>query len=186
MEELKENNAPRDRAILVGLSSPRLDRKENADEESLEELGALVETAGGVSVGVVLQTLPSPNPHTFIGEGKVDEIRELVKSQEATMIIFDNDLSPSQMRVLSEEFGVQVLDRSGLILDIFAQRAKTKEGRLQVELAQYQYLLPRLIGMWTHLSVRRARRARAPSARRAPAKRSLRPTAATSTERSTS
>ena len=151
MEELKENNAPRDRAILVGLSSPRPDRKENADEESLEELGALVETAGGVSVGVVLQTLPSPNPHTFIGEGKVDEIRELVKSQEATMVIFDNDLSPSQMRVLSEEFGVQVLDRSGLILDIFAQRAKTKEGRLQVELAQYQYLLPRLIGMWTHL-----------------------------------
>ena len=151
MEELKENNAPRDRAILVGLSSPRLDKKENADEESLEELGALVETAGGVSVGVVLQTLPSPNPHTFIGEGKVAEIRELVKSQEATMVIFDNDLSPSQMRVLSEEFGVQVLDRSGLILDIFAQRAKTKEGRLQVELAQYQYLLPRLIGMWTHL-----------------------------------
>ena len=151
MEELKENTAPRDRAILVGLSSPRLDRKENADEESLEELGALVETAGGVSVGVVLQTLPSPNPHTFIGEGKVDEIRELVKSQEATMVIFDNDLSPSQMRVLSEEFGVQVLDRSGLILDIFAQRAKTKEGRLQVELAQYEYLLPRLIGMWTHL-----------------------------------
>ena len=151
MEELKENNAPRDRAILVGLSSPRLDKKENADEESLEELGALVETAGGVSVGVVLQTLPSPNPHTFIGEGKVDEIRELVKSQEATMVIFDNDLSPSQMRVLCEEFGVQVLDRSGLILDIFAQRAKTKEGRLQVELAQYQYLLPRLIGMWTHL-----------------------------------
>ena len=151
MEELKENTAPRDRAILVGLSSPRLDRKENADEESLEELGALVETAGGVSVGVVLQTLPSPNPHTFIGEGKVDEIRELVKSQEATMVIFDNDLSPSQMRVLSEELGVQVLDRSGLILDIFAQRAKTKEGRLQVELAQYQYLLPRLIGMWTHL-----------------------------------
>ena len=151
MEELKENNAPRDRAILVGLSSPRLDKKENADEESLEELGALVETAGGISVGVVLQTLPSPNPHTFIGEGKVDEIRELVKSQEATMVIFDNDLSPSQMRVLSEEFGVQVLDRSGLILDIFAQRAKTKEGRLQVELAQYQYLLPRLIGMWTHL-----------------------------------
>ena len=152
MEELKENNAPRDRAILVGLSSPRLDRKENADEESLEELGALVETAGGVSVGVVLQTLPSPNPHTFIGEGKVDEIRELVKSQEATMVIFDNDLSPSQMRVLCEEFGVQVLDRSGLILDIFAQRAKTKEGRLQVELAQYQYLLPKLSGMGTSMS----------------------------------
>lgn len=151
MEELKTIETPRDRAILVGLSSPRLDKKENADEESLRELEALVETAGGVSVGVVLQTLPSPNPRTFIGEGKVEEIRELVQGQEATMVIFDNDLSPSQMRVLTEEFGVQVLDRSGLILDIFAQRAKTKEGRLQVELAQYQYLLPRLVGMWTHL-----------------------------------
>lgn len=151
MEELKTIETPRDRAILVGLSSPRLDKKENADEESLRELEALVETAGGVSVGVVLQTLPSPNPRTFIGEGKVEEIRELVQGQEATMVIFDNDLSPSQMRVMTEEFGVQVLDRSGLILDIFAQRAKTKEGRLQVELAQYQYLLPRLVGMWTHL-----------------------------------
>ena len=151
MEERKEIENPRDRAILVGLNSPRLDRRENADEESLEELAALVETAGGVSVGVVLQTLPSPNPRTFIGEGKVAEIRELVQGQEATMVIFDNDLSPSQMRVLTEEFGVQVLDRSGLILDIFAQRARTKEGRLQVELAQYQYLLPRLVGMWTHL-----------------------------------
>ncbi len=148
-ETVMEN--PRDRAVLVGLASPRLDRKENADEQSMDELSALVETAGGVCVGVVLQTLPAPNPRTFIGEGKVDEIRELVKSQEATMVIFDNDLSPSQMRVLTEEFGVQVLDRSGLILDIFAQRARTKEGRLQVELAQYQYLLPRLVGMWTHL-----------------------------------
>ena len=142
---------PRDRAVLVGLASPRLDRKENADEQSMDELAALLETAGGVCVGVVLQTLAAPNPRTFIGEGKVDEIRELVKAQEATMVIFDNDLSPSQMRVLTEEFGVQVLDRSGLILDIFAQRARTKEGRLQVELAQYQYLLPRLVGMWTHL-----------------------------------
>ena len=151
MEELKENNAPRDRAILVGLSSPRLDRKENADEESLEELGALVETAGGVSVGVVLQTLPSPNPHTFIGEGKVEEVKRMVDNEQATMVIFDNDLSPSQIRVLTELLGVQVIDRSGLILDIFAQRARTKEGCLQVELAQYQYLLPRLIGMWSHL-----------------------------------
>ena len=142
---------PRDRAVLVGLASPRLDRKENADEQSMDELAALLETAGGVCVGVVLQTLAAPNPRTFIGEGKVEEIRELVKAQEATMVIFDNDLSPSQMRVLTEEFGVQVLDRSGLILDIFAQRARTKEGRLQVELAQYQYLLPRLVGMWTHL-----------------------------------
>ncbi len=149
MNEITET--PRDKAILVGLSSPRLSARENADEQSLEELEALVETAGGVSVGVVLQTLAAPNPRTFIGEGKVAEIKELVAAQEATMVIFDNDLSPSQMRVLTDELGVQVLDRSGLILDIFAQRAKTKEGRLQVELAQYQYLLPRLTGMWTHL-----------------------------------
>ncbi len=149
MNEITET--PRDKAILAGLSSPRLPRRENADEQSLAELQALVETAGGVSVGVMLQTLPAPNPRTFIGEGKVAELKELAASAEATMVIFDNDLSPSQMRVLTEELGVQVLDRSGLILDIFAQRAKTKEGRLQVELAQYQYLLPRLIGMWTHL-----------------------------------
>ena len=146
----KTVEAPRDRAILVGLSSPVL-KQDCADEQSMDELAALVETAGGVSVATVLQNLPAPNPRSFIGEGKVAEIKELVRAQEATMVLFDNDLSPSQMRVLTEELGVQVLDRSGLILDIFAQRAKTKEGRLQVELAQYQYLLPRLIGMWTHL-----------------------------------
>ena len=152
MEEnkLKTVEQPRDRVVLVGLSSPVL-KSDSADEESMDELAALVETAGAVSVATVLQNLPSPNPRSFIGEGKVAEIKELIGSTEATMAIFDNDLSPSQMRVLTEDLGVQVLDRSGLILDIFAQRAKTKEGRLQVELAQYQYLLPRLIGMWTHL-----------------------------------
>ena len=152
MEEnkLKTVEQPRDRVVLVGLSSPVL-KTDSADEESMDELAALVETAGAVSVATVLQNLPSPNPRSFIGEGKVAEIKELIGSTEATMAIFDNDLSPSQMRVLTEDLGVQVLDRSGLILDIFAQRAKTKEGRLQVELAQYQYLLPRLIGMWTHL-----------------------------------
>ena len=152
MEEnkLKTVEQPRDRVVLVGLSSPVL-KADSADEESMDELAALVETAGAVSVAAVLQNLPSPNPRSFIGEGKVAEIKELIGSTEATMAIFDNDLSPSQMRVLTEDLGVQVLDRSGLILDIFAQRAKTKEGRLQVELAQYQYLLPRLIGMWTHL-----------------------------------
>ena len=137
--------------MLAGLNSPRLSARDNADESTMEELGALVETAGGETVGMVLQNRATPDPRTFIGEGKVEEIRELVKTQEATTVIFDNDLTPSQMRVLTEEFGVQVLDRSALILDIFAQRAKTREGRLQVELAQYQYLLPRLIGMWTHL-----------------------------------
>ena len=151
MNETTTVETPRDRAVLVGLASPRLERRESADEESMRELEALVETAGAVSTAVVLQSLDTPNPRTFIGEGKVEEVRELVKSTEATMVLFDNDLSPSQMRVLTEEFGVQVLDRSGLILDIFAQRARTKEGRLQVELAQYEYLLPRLVGMWTHL-----------------------------------
>ena len=147
-DELKK---PRDVAVLAGLSSPRLDRADNADEETMAELEALVETAGGEAAALVLQNRASPDPRTFIGEGKVEEIKELVKSQEATMVIFDNDLSPSQLRVLTELLGVQVLDRCGLILDIFAQRARTREGRLQVELAQYQYLLPRLTGMWTHL-----------------------------------
>ena len=117
----------------------------------MEELSALVETAGGETVGIVLQNRASPDPRTFIGEGKTAEVQLYCENTGATMVIFDNDLSPSQMRVLTELLGVQVLDRCGLILDIFAQRAKTKEGRLQVELAQYQYLLPRLTGMWTHL-----------------------------------
>ena len=151
MREQTELTKPRDIAILAGLSSHRLDVKDNADEESMEELEALVETAGGEAAVSVLQNRASPDPRTFIGEGKVAEIKELVKVTEATTVIFDNDLSPSQMRVLTEELGVQVLDRSALILDIFAQRARTREGRLQVELAQYQYLLPRLTGMWTHL-----------------------------------
>ena len=151
MREQMEIKKPRDVAILVGLSSPRLEAKDNADEESMEELEALVETAGGEAAASVLQNRASPDPRTFIGEGKVAEVKELIQNEEATTVIFDNDLGPSQMRVLTEELGVQVLDRSALILDIFAQRARTREGRLQVELAQYQYLLPRLTGMWTHL-----------------------------------
>ena len=148
---MRETEEIRDRVVLVGLNSPVLKREENADSETMEELAALVQTAGAETVGMVLQNRPSPDPRTFIGEGKVQEVLELCRSVGATMVIFDNDLSPSQMRVLTELLGLQVLDRCGLILDIFAQRAKTKEGRLQVELAQYQYLLPRLTGMWTHL-----------------------------------
>ena len=140
----------RDYAVLVGLKSPVLGR-DSADEESLTELAALVETAGAESVGMILQSREKPDPHSFIGEGKVEEVKRMVENSQATMVIFDNDLSPSQIRVLTELCGVQVLYRSGLILDIFAQRARTKEGCLQVELAQYQYLLPRLIGMWSHL-----------------------------------
>ena len=148
IEENKEKK--RDYAVLVGLRSPVLGA-DSADEESLAELAALVDTAGRQAVGTILQSRDKPEHHRFIGEGKVEEVKRMVENSDATMVIFDNDLSPSQIRVLTELCGVQVLDRSGLILDIFAQRAKTKEGCLQVELAQYQYLLPRLVGMWTHL-----------------------------------
>ena len=148
---MQQTEEVRDKVVLVGLSSPVLKKEENADEDTMEELSSLVETAGAETVGIVLQNRPSPDPRTFIGEGKVAEVQLYCENTGATMVIFDNDLSPSQMRVLTELLGVQVLDRCGLILDIFAQRAKTKEGRLQVELAQYQYLLPRLTGMWTHL-----------------------------------
>ena len=150
---MTENNTQEkiDRAVLVGLNAFSLPKEDNATEASMEELAALLETAGGESVGVVLQSKDSPDPRTFIGEGKVAEVKELVKAMDADMVIFDNALSPSQQRVLSEELKVPVLDRSALILDIFAQRARTLEGRLQVELAQYKYLLPRRLGMWTHL-----------------------------------
>ena len=140
-----------DRAVLAGLNSPVLSREENATEESLEELEALLETAGGVCVGTVLQNKATPDPKTFLGEGKVEEVKQLVEAAGADLVIFDNDLTPSQQRSLTEAIGVQVLDRPALILDIFAQRARTSEGRLQVELAQYKYLLPRLTSMWSHL-----------------------------------
>lgn len=145
--EVKEIN----RAVLVGLNAPNLRREENADDESLEELAALLDTAGGTCLGMVLQNKSAPDPRTFIGEGKTEEVRELVQRLGADIVIFDNPLSPSQQRVLTEELGVTVMDRSALILDIFAKRARTSEGRLQVALAQYKYLLPRLTGMWKHL-----------------------------------
>lgn len=156
------------KAVLAGLASPRLEKGESADEQSMAELSALLETAGGIAVGEVLQNRPSPDPRTFVGEGKVAEIRQLVETEGAELVIFDNELSPSQMRVLTEELGVQVLDRSGLILDIFAQRARTREGRLQVELAQYKYLLPRLTGMWGHLVRQTAAGGRSPIGTRGP------------------
>ena len=150
MTENQEKKAI-NRAVLVGLNAHCLSREENADDSSMEELADLLETAGGVCVGTVFQNKDAPDPRTFIGEGKVAEVKELVEAMGADMVIVDNPLSPSQQRALSEDLKVQVLDRAALILDIFAQRARTKEGRLQVELAQYQYLLPRLLGMWTHL-----------------------------------
>jgi len=128
-----------------------MEPEERATEESLAELEALLETAGGVCVGTVLQRRQAPEARTLIGEGKVREVKDLVEAEGATLVVFDNELSPSHQRALSEDLKVRVLDRSALILDIFAQRARTREGRLQVELAQYKYLLPRLTGMWTHL-----------------------------------
>lgn len=117
----------------------------------MAELAALVETAGGEAVAYLLQNRAAPDARSFIGDGKVKELAALIESNGCELAVFDNALSPSQMRVLSEELGVKVLDRSALILDIFAQRAQTREGQLQVELAQYEYLLPRLTGMWQHL-----------------------------------
>ena len=145
MEDKKE------RAVLAGLSAASMDEHERSTEVSMDELAALVETAGGEAVAMLIQNRATPEPRSFIGDGKVQEMKALIEANDCDLAVFDNELSPSQMRVLSEDLGVKVLDRSGLILDIFAQRARTREGQLQVELAQYKYLLPRLTGMWTHL-----------------------------------
>ena len=141
-----------DRAVLVGLNADSFRPEQTATEQTLEELRSLLETAGGECAGVVLQNRHAPDAHSFIGEGKAQEVAELVQATEANMVVFDNELSPSQVRALEELTGAVVLDRSALILDIFAQRARTAEGRLQVELAQYRYLLPRLSGMGRSLS----------------------------------
>lgn len=141
-----------ERAVLVGLNADCFTQAQTATEETLEELEALLETAGGFCTGKVLQNRHTPDSHSFIGEGKAQEVRMLAEFTEATMVVFDNELSPGNIRALEEIIGLPVLDRSALILDIFAQRARTKEGRLQVELAQYQYLLPRLSGMGKSLS----------------------------------
>ena len=158
----------RNHAVLVGLHASSLSQEENASDATLEELEALLETAGGVCVGSVLQNRETPEARTFIGEGKVAEVAALVQAQGADLVVFDNELSPSQQRVLTEEVGAQVIDRAGLILDIFAQRARTKEGRLQVELAQYKYLLPRLTGMWGHLVRQTASGGKSPIGTRGP------------------
>lgn len=158
----------KDKAVLVGLWANCLSAEENATESSLKELAALLETAGGECGGVVTQNKDAPDPRTFIGEGKLEEVKELAEAGKADMVIFDNALSPSQQRVLTEELSRPVLDRSALILDIFAKRAQTKEGRLQVELAQYKYLLPRLTGMWGHLVRQTASGGKSPIGTRGP------------------
>ena len=151
MEQKFDENKP-ERAVLVGLNADCFTAQQTATDETLEELEALLETAGGFCTGKILQNRHAPDAHSFIGEGKAQEVKMLCEFTEATMVVFDNELSPGHIRALEEILGVTVLDRSALILDIFAQRAKTKEGRLQVELAQYKYLLPRLSGMGKSLS----------------------------------
>ena len=148
---MENNDMKIERAVLAGLAAASMEPSERSSEISMQELAALVETAGGEAIGMMIQNRPTPDPRSFIGDGKVAELKAFIDMNDCDLAVFDNELSPSQMRVLGEELGVKVLDRSGLILDIFAQRAQTREGQLQVELAQYKYLLPRLTGMWTHL-----------------------------------
>ena len=150
--ELDLEKAAQERAVLVGLNADCFTKAQRATDETLEELEALLETAGGFCTGKILQNRHAPDAHSFIGEGKALEVKMLIEFTQSTMAVFDNELSPGHIRALEEILGVTVLDRSALILDIFAQRAKTKEGRLQVELAQYKYLLPRLSGMGKSLS----------------------------------
>ena len=137
-----------DRAFLVAADLPNTLLPAN---ESLQELAELAKTAGAEVVGLTTQKLEHPNVATYVGSGKVDEVVQERKRLDANVVIFDDELSPSQQRNLEKALGVKVIDRTALILDIFATRAQTREGRLQVELAQMQYLLPRLAGQWSHL-----------------------------------
>jgi GTP-binding protein HflX len=138
-----------ERAILVGVITPG--EKEEQTREYLDELAFLVETAGGKVEKNFTQKMLKPERATFVGTGKLEEIKAYVKSEEIDTVVFDDELSPSQLRNIDRELGVKVLDRSNLILDIFASRAQTAQAKTQVELAQLQYVLPRLTGMWTHL-----------------------------------
>jgi GTP-binding protein HflX len=142
--------SPRRRALLVGAEIASL-RSPWPVEDSLDELALLAKTADLEVVGRIFQRLSEPQPKFFIGPGKVKEVAALCEQTQADLIVFDEELSPAQTRNLEEELQTQVIDRTGLILDIFARHARTHEGRLQVELAQYQYLLPRLRRQWTHL-----------------------------------
>lgn len=142
-----------ERAVLVGLITPQ--QPENKAREYLAELEFLAETAGAVTVKTFMQRCNEPNRATFVGKGKLEEIAHYVDENNIQLVIFDDDLSPKQVSNVERETHVKVLDRTSLILDIFAKRAQTANAKMQVELAQYQYLLPRLTGMWTHLERQR-------------------------------
>jgi GTP-binding protein HflX len=142
-------DATEERCVLVGIITSST--TEELSREYLDELEFLAETAGAISVKRFVQKLPLPNPRTFVGTGKLEEIREYIKANEIDMVIFDDELSPSQLRNIEKELECKVLDRNILILDIFASRARTSHAKTQVELAQMQYMLPRLKRLWTHL-----------------------------------
>jgi GTP-binding protein HflX len=151
LKKLLSTQHPKEKALLVGVELPSRDRRVPL-EYSLEELERLAKTAGASVLGKHTQQLRNVTPATLIGRGKVDEIQANLKQLDANLVIVDEDLSPAQQRNLETAFKVRVVDRSQLILDIFAQRARSNEGKLQVELAQLEYLLPRLTRQWTHLS----------------------------------
>jgi GTP-binding protein HflX len=140
-------------AVLIGIVNS--DQDEHLVEDYLGELAFLTETAGAIPLRKFTQKMDIPNPRTFIGSGKLEEIGFYVKTHEVDIVIFDDELSPSQLRNIERELQCRILDRTNLILDIFASRAKTAHAKTQVELAQYQYLLPRLTRMWTHLERQR-------------------------------
>jgi GTP-binding protein HflX len=151
LKALVENrNRRTERVFLVGVELKS--EKSSVTRESLEELAELATTAGGEVVGEGVQKMESPNPATFIGKGKADEFSGYCKQHNIDTVIFDDELSPAQSRNLEKVFNCKILDRTSLILDIFAQRARTREGKLQIELAQLQHLLPRLTRFWGHLS----------------------------------
>jgi GTP-binding protein HflX len=138
-----------EQAVLVGVISQH--QSEEQAREYLDELAFLVETAGAETVGRFLQKIETPHPKTFVGTGKIQEIKDFITERNIELVIFDDELSPSQLRNIERILECKILDRSNLILDIFAKRAQTSHAKTQVELAQYQYLLPRLTRMWTHL-----------------------------------
>jgi GTP-binding protein HflX len=148
--QLIEVQTPVDRAFLVGAPDRHLPK--NLIEEHLEELARLTDTAGGEVVGTLVQRIDRPHARFYVGDGKAHELVEAVREAEADLVVFDEDLTPAQGKNLEDLVGVRVIDRSELILDIFATRARSKESRMQVELAQLEYMLPRLRRMWSHLS----------------------------------
>ena len=153
MKEFIKTSQSSERTILVGLITP--DVSETQAEEYLDELAFLSETAGAEPVARFLQRLDTPHPATFVGKGKLDEIAEYVSAHEVGLAIFDDELAPNQLRNIERQLGIRILDRTSLILDIFATRAQTAHAKTQVEMAQYQYMLPRLTRLWTHLERQR-------------------------------